>query len=135
VPPARYPDRGAPEDNSDCIRFGPVAFARAHALERRPHQLAKIPNIRRDTLSPHLPDNDKNHAFAPFARFGTPHAMQSAWRIARQTDLRGNEMTAFSNYSQRFVAGFAALAISVLLFANTLATQAAEVHSVAGILA
>ena len=44
-------------------------------------------------------------------------------------------MTAFSNYSQRIVAGFAALAISALLFANTLATSAAEVHSVAGILA
>ena len=44
-------------------------------------------------------------------------------------------MTAFSNFSQRIVAGFAAIAISVLLFANTLATSAAEVHSVAGILA
>jgi len=44
-------------------------------------------------------------------------------------------MTAFSNTSQRVVAGFAAIAISVLLFANTLATSAAQVHSVAGILA
>ena len=44
-------------------------------------------------------------------------------------------MTTFSNYSQRFVAAFGALTITVLLFANTLATQAAEVHSVAGILA
>ena len=44
-------------------------------------------------------------------------------------------MTAFSNYSQRIAAAFAAVTISVLLFANTLATQAAEVHSVAGILA
>lgn len=56
-------------------------------------------------------------------------------RMARRTDQRGNEMTAFSNYSQRIVAGFAAIAISALLFANTLATSAAEVHSVAGILA
>lgn len=44
-------------------------------------------------------------------------------------------MTAFSNTSQRIVAGFAAIAISVLLFANTLATSVTEVHSVAGILA
>ena len=44
-------------------------------------------------------------------------------------------MTTFSNFSQRILAGFGAIAISVLLFANTLATQAAEVHSVAGILA
>ena len=44
-------------------------------------------------------------------------------------------MTTFSNYSQRVLAGFGALAISALLFANTLATKAAEVQSVAGILA
>jgi hypothetical protein len=45
------------------------------------------------------------------------------------------KMTLFSNYSQRILAGFGALAISALLFANTLAVQAAEVQSVAGILA
>ena len=56
-------------------------------------------------------------------------------RIARRTDQRGNEMAAFSNYSQRIVASFTAIAISALLFANTLATSAAQVHSVAGILA
>ncbi len=44
-------------------------------------------------------------------------------------------MTAFSNLAQRAIAAVAALSISVLLFANTLAFQAAEVHSVAGILA
>ena len=44
-------------------------------------------------------------------------------------------MTAFSNYAQNAFAAIGALAISVVLFANTLATQAAEVHSVAGILA
>ena len=44
-------------------------------------------------------------------------------------------MTIYSNFSQRVIAGFGAIAISVLLFANTLATQATEVHSVAGILA
>ena len=44
-------------------------------------------------------------------------------------------MTAFSKYSQRIVAGVAAIAISALLFANTLATSAEQVHSVAGILA
>ena len=44
-------------------------------------------------------------------------------------------MTTFSAYSQRLIAGFAAVAISTLLFANVLATKAAEVQSVAGILA
>ena len=43
-------------------------------------------------------------------------------------------MTAFSNYARNAVAAFGALAISTLLFANALATKAAEVHSVAGIL-
>ena len=44
-------------------------------------------------------------------------------------------MTTFSNYSRQLLAGFGALAISVVLFANTLAIQATEVQSVAGILA
>ena len=44
-------------------------------------------------------------------------------------------MTAFSNYAQHAFAAFGALAISALLFANTLAVKAAEVHSVVGILA
>lgn len=44
-------------------------------------------------------------------------------------------MTIFSNYAQHAFAAFSALAISALLFANTLAVNAAEVHSVAGILA
>ena len=44
-------------------------------------------------------------------------------------------MTTISNYSQQILAGIGALAISALLFVNTLATKAAEVHSVAGILA
>ncbi len=44
-------------------------------------------------------------------------------------------MTMFSKYSQQLVAGFGALAISALLFVNTLATKATEVQSVAGILA
>ena len=44
-------------------------------------------------------------------------------------------MTTISNFAQHAVAAIGALAISALLFANTLATQAAEVHSVAGILA
>ena len=44
-------------------------------------------------------------------------------------------MTLFSNYAQHAFAAIGAFAISALLFANTLATQAAEVHSVAGILA
>jgi hypothetical protein len=44
-------------------------------------------------------------------------------------------MTTFSNISQRAAAAFGAIAISVLLFANALATQAAQVQSVAGILA
>ena len=44
-------------------------------------------------------------------------------------------MTALSNFAQQAFAAVAALTLSVLLFANTLATQAADVHSVAGILA
>jgi len=44
-------------------------------------------------------------------------------------------MTNVSNYAQQAFAVIGALAISVLLFANTLATSAAEVQSVAGILA
>lgn len=44
-------------------------------------------------------------------------------------------MTTISNYSQQLFAAFGALAISAVLFANTLATKAAEVQSVAGILA
>ncbi|HEY6815613.1 MAG TPA: hypothetical protein VI168_08755 [Croceibacterium sp.] len=44
-------------------------------------------------------------------------------------------MTAISKLAQNTFAAVAALTISVLLFANALATQAAEVHSVAGILA
>ena len=44
-------------------------------------------------------------------------------------------MSVFSNYAQHAFAAIGALTISVLLFANTLATQATEVHSVAGILA
>ena len=58
---------------------------------------------------------------------------------SRQTTCRGSKgkliMTAISNFAQQAVAVIGALTISVLLFANTLATQAAEVHSVAGILA
>jgi hypothetical protein len=44
-------------------------------------------------------------------------------------------MTVISNFAQHALAAVAALSISALLFANTLATQVAEVHSVAGILA
>jgi hypothetical protein len=45
------------------------------------------------------------------------------------------KMTIFSNYAQHALAALGALTISALLFANTLATQASEVHSVVGILA
>ena len=44
-------------------------------------------------------------------------------------------MTKVSNYAQQVFAVFGALAISALLFANALAVNAAEVGSVAGILA
>ena len=43
-------------------------------------------------------------------------------------------MTAFSNYAQLALAAIGALAMSALLVANTLATQAAEVQSVGRIL-
>jgi len=45
------------------------------------------------------------------------------------------KMTVLANYAQHALAAVGALAISTLLFANTLATKAVEVHSVAGILA
>ena len=54
--------------------------------------------------------------------------------MVRRID-EGNTMTTISNYSQQILAGIGALAISALLFANTLAVQTAEVHSVVGILA
>jgi hypothetical protein len=44
-------------------------------------------------------------------------------------------MTAFSNYAQHAFAAVTALTLSVLMFANTLAVNATEVQSVAGILA
>jgi len=107
----------------------------------RMHPIMPCPRVGEKSQHPAsgLPDNmtnrAKNRAFAPFARFGTPRAMQSASADHPPDGSRGNEMTAFSNYSQRVVAGFAAIGISVLLFANTLATSATQVHSVAGILA
>jgi hypothetical protein len=44
-------------------------------------------------------------------------------------------MSVISNYAQHAFAAIGAVAISALLFANALATQAAEIQSVAGILA
>ncbi len=44
-------------------------------------------------------------------------------------------MKVLSNYAQHAFAAVSAVALSALLFANALATKAAEVHSVAGILA
>ena len=66
---------------------------------------------------------------------GTAPAMHcaSAGKLSRRP--RGIEMTTISNFAQQTFAAVAAFGISVLLFANTLATQAAEVQSVAGILA
>ena len=56
-------------------------------------------------------------------------------RIDRQRHQEEMKMPVYSNCTQRVLAGFGALAITVMLFANTLATKAAEVQSVAGILA
>jgi hypothetical protein len=55
--------------------------------------------------------------------------------LAAKRNWRELNVTTFSNYAQQAFAAIGALAISALLFANTLATQAAEVQSVAGILA
>lgn len=44
-------------------------------------------------------------------------------------------MTAFQDYAQHAFAAIGAVAISALLFANALATQASEIQSVVGILA
>jgi hypothetical protein len=83
--------------------------------ERKAHE-AETPRIRR---------------FLELARLlqSTPHR-----RMTRQRQ-RGNRMSVFSNYAQHAFAALGALAISALLFANTLAVQTGEVHSVAGILA
>jgi hypothetical protein len=77
----------------------------------------------------------RNRAIPPFPRFGTPRAKHLASADVPPDETRGNEMIALSNYAQHAFAAIGALAISALLFTNTLATQAAEVHSVAGILA
>jgi len=66
------------------------------------------------------------HAPCKAARIGN----RAAWKPKGE-----NEMTTFSNYAQHVLAGLSAFAISALLFANTLATKAVEVQSVAGILA
>jgi hypothetical protein len=61
---------------------------------------------------------------------------RAAYRRMTAAQTKGKcHMSVFSNYSQQILAAVGALAISALLFANTLATQAAEIHSVAGILA
>jgi len=54
----------------------------------------------------------------------------------RRLEIEGNrKMSVLSNYAQHAFAAIGAVAISALLFANALATQAAEIQSVAGILA
>lgn len=45
------------------------------------------------------------------------------------------KMSVLSNYAQHAFAAIGAVTISALLFANTLATKATEIQSVAGILA
>jgi hypothetical protein len=80
------------------------------------------------------PDRE-TRAIAPFPQTGTAPAMQSASADEPPNETKGTTMTAFSNYTQQAFAAIGALAISALLFANTLAVQAAEVHSIAGILA
>jgi len=44
-------------------------------------------------------------------------------------------MSVLTNYAQHAFAAIGALAISAMLFANTLAIESAEIQSVAGILA
>lgn len=44
-------------------------------------------------------------------------------------------MTVFSKLAQHAFAAIGAVAISTILWANALATQASDIHSVAGILA
>lgn len=77
----------------------------------------------------------ENGAIPPFSRFGTPPAKPLASADRPPLKPRGMNMSVFSNYAQHAFAAVGALAISALLFANTLAVKAVEVHSVAGILA
>ena len=72
------------------------------------------------------------------AIFSVWHAFCNAVRIGGTSaeEIKGElTMTTISNVAQQAFAAVAALSISVLLFANTLATEVADVHSVAGILA
>jgi hypothetical protein len=89
VPPARHPDHGAPEDNSDCIRFGVIAFAAPLERQGDPHELVKNPNIRRTILSPNCPIAPKTAHLRHSRDLARPMQSSLHRRIARRTDLKG----------------------------------------------
>jgi hypothetical protein len=75
---------------------------------------------------------------AEFRRFrgsGTAPAMCPASAADPPKQERGNKMSGFSHYMKHAMAAAAAIFVSGLLFINSLAVSASEVHSVAGILA
>jgi hypothetical protein len=77
----------------------------------------------------------KTAQFSPFLELARLLQLSVHRRITRRTKLGIETMTTISNYAQHAFAAVSALAISALLFANALATKAAEVHSVVGIFA
>jgi len=89
----------------------------------------------RSTFQPSNGRNPETVQFRYFRKLARLLQYSSHRRISRRTRQGSMNMTILSNYAQHAFAAIGALAISALLFANTLATQATEVHSVAGILA
>jgi hypothetical protein len=97
--------------------------------------LGQIPNLERSNLGLSGGRSARTSQFRHFLNLAQPVQCSPHRRMGRRTKQREMTMTAFSNYAQHAFAAIGALAISALLFANTLATQAAEVQSLAGILA
>ena len=110
-----------------------------HELRERPRPLAdswgKLPTCGAGESDPSNRQSSKPAQFRRFLKLAQAVQSSPHRRMGRRMRQWGNIMTAFSNYAQNAFAAIGALAISVVLFANTLATQAAEVQSVAGILA
>ena len=98
-------------------------------------ELALTPRVEAWRAAWQSGDAARNRAFPPFSQSGMASAISSASADQSPHGQRKKIMTAFSNYAQHAFAAVSALAISALLFANALATQAAEIHSVVGILA
>jgi hypothetical protein len=65
--------------------------------------------------------------FLRLSRFGTPHAINPASAQTRQAiQMKGLKMTAQNSFAAKFTAAFSALALSLVLFANTTAVPQAQ---------